>query len=109
MKAIVTCGNRSVGGEDYLPRYAGRCNVEIDSLFLHAHADRFQQRKTAVPFVQVQNAWLDAHGFEGAEASYAEHQLLSDASSCVPAVEARSQLPILRSIGLDIRVEEKQV
>ncbi len=98
-----------MGGEDHFARDARHRDVEPDSLFLHARTNRFQHRKSAVPFVQVKNAWRDAHGFERAEASHAKHQLLPDSRSRVSAVEAGSQLPVVGSIVFHIRIEQEQV
>src|SRR5580692_2515542 len=109
IKAIVTGRDRSMSRENHLPRYARCGGVESDALLLHAHADRFQHRKSAVPFVQVQDARHDAHGFKGAEASDAEHQLLPDSSPRVSAVETRGQLAVVGSIALYIRIEEEKI
>src|SRR5580693_3249455 len=109
IKAIVTGRDRSMSRENHFPRYARCGGVESDALFLHTHADRFQHRKSAVPFVQVQDARHDAHGFKGAEASDAEHQLLPDSSPRVSAVETRGQLAVVGSIALYIRIEEEKI
>ena len=98
-----------MGCENHFPRHARRRDVKPDALFLHAHTDRFQHRKSAVPFVQVKNARRDAHGFKGAEASYAKHQLLPDSSPRISAVETRSQLPVVGSIAFYIRIKKEQV
>src|SRR5580704_18976687 len=109
IKAIMTGRHRGMGGEDYFPRDAWCGGVESDAFFLHAHPDRFEHRKSAVPFIQVQNARHDAHGFKGAEASDAKHHLLPDSSSRVSAIKAGSQLAVVGSVAFDIRIEEEKV
>ena len=88
IEAIMAGGNRRVSGEDHFPRHARHRAFKADALFLHAAADRFQHRKSAVPFVQVKNARRDAHGFERAETADAQQQLLPDSRARVSAVEA---------------------
>ena len=76
---------------------------------LHAVANRFQHGKSAVAFVQVQNAGRDAHGPQGAETSDAQQQFLADADARIAAVQARSQFAVFGMIAFDVRIEQKQI
>ena len=59
----------------------GTACVEAQAFILHAMANRFEHRKSAVSFVQVKNAGRDSHRFQCAEAADAEQQLLADAGA----------------------------
>src|SRR5208283_1777826 len=103
IEAIVTGGHGRMCSEDHFPRHPGNCIVKAYALFLHAHADRLQHRKSAVPFIQVKNSRCNAHGFEGAKSSYTQQQLLADSRPRVSAIKPRSQFPVFGSVALYIR------
>src|SRR6266446_578108 len=98
-EAIVPGGYRGVSGEHHFARDAGHGDVETDAFLLHAGADGLEHGEAAVAFVQVKNARVDAHGFEGAEASDSQKELLADAGARISAIEAGSKFAVLRSIA----------
>src|ERR1700676_2752448 len=107
IEAVMTGGNGSVRGEDDFAGDAGNGGIESDAFFLHAGANRFEDDKAAVTFVQMKHAGTDAHGFEGAETSDTEKQFLADASARVAAVEAGSEGAVVCSVGFHVRIEEE--
>ena len=102
IEAVVARRHRRVRGEHHFARDARHRRVERNALLLHPAANRFQHRESAVPFVQMQHARRDPHGFQRAESANAQQQFLPDAHAPVSAVQARSQLAIFRSIAFDI-------
>ncbi len=86
VEAIVPGGNRRMRGEDHFAGDARNGLVEIQSFFLHASSNRFEHGKSAVPFVQVQHAGRDAHGFQRAESAHAEQQFLANSNAAIAAV-----------------------
>jgi hypothetical protein len=72
IEAIVAGRDRSVSGKNHLARNARYGIVETDSFFFHAKANRFENGKGAVTFVEMENAGSDSHGTKGAEAADAE-------------------------------------
>jgi hypothetical protein len=88
VKAVVAGRHGSVGGENHFPGYPGHGLVKVQSLILHAAANRFQYGKPAVPFVEVKNARGDAHGAESAEASHAEQQFLPDPDARISTIQS---------------------
>ncbi len=69
VKPVVAGRNGCVSGEDHLAGNAGHGFVKAHTLVFHTAADRFQHRKSAVPFVHVKNARGDAHRFQSAKAT----------------------------------------
>src|SRR5258708_23755330 len=100
-EAIMPCRYRGVSGEHHLARDAGHGDVETDAFFLHASADRFEDGEAAVAFVQVKTARVDAHGFEGAEASDSQKELLADAGARISAIEAGREFAGIRRIAFN--------
>ena len=98
-----------MGGEDHFARDAGHGFVKAQAFILHAVANRFQHRESAVPFVQMKNAGRDAHGFQRAEAADAQQQLLPDADAPVSAIQPRSELAVLGSVAFHVGVEQQQI
>src|SRR5882672_2721593 len=82
--------------------------VEIQALLLHAASNRFEDGKTAVPLVQVQNAWRDAHRLQSAETAHTQQQFLAYSKAAITSVEPRCEFPIFRRVSFDIRIEQKQ-
>ena len=109
VEAVMAGGHRRVRREDHFARNARHGLVEIQAFLLHAAANRFEHRKSAVPFVQVQHAGRDAHGLQRAEAADAQQQFLADSNAPIAAVEPRSQFAILRRISFDVRIEQQQI
>ena len=60
--------------------------IETDAFLFHARTDRFQNSKSAMTFVQVQDARAYAHGTKSAISSNAEQQLLPDSHAGIAAV-----------------------
>ena len=109
VEAVVARGNGSVRGKGHFAAHARHRLIEIQALFLHAAANRFEHRKSAVPFVQVQNAGRDSHRFQGAEASTPKQQFLADSNAAIAAIQPRSELAILRRVSFDVRIEQEQI
>ena len=108
-KAVMAGGHRSVGGKTNFARHAGHRLVKAQALLLHTAADGFEHRKAAVPFVQMQDAGSDAHGFQGAKSSHAEQQFLADTDAAVAAVQPGSEFAVFGSVAFDVGVEKQQV
>jgi hypothetical protein len=72
IEAIVAGRDRSVSGENHLTRNARYGVVETDTFLFHAKANRFENGKGAVTFVEMEDAGRDSHGPKGAEAADAE-------------------------------------
>ena len=87
----------------------GSCLVKPDPFFLHALANRLQDGKCAVAFVEMENAGRDSHRGERAEAADAQEHLLPDAQAHVAAIEARRKVAVLGRIALHIRIEQEQI
>src|ERR1700761_5978621 len=94
VKAIVTRRHRGVGGEDDLAGNLTRGAVEIQTFFLHAIANRFQDREATVSLIEVEDAGRNAHGLECTKATDAKEQLLTNAGAGVAAIQARGQFQI---------------
>ena len=83
--------------------------IEANALALHAVTNRFQHGKSAVAFVQMQNAGRDAHGPERAETSDAQQQFLADADARIAAIETRGEFAVFGMIAFNVGVEQKQI
>ena len=79
----------SMRGEHHFARHSRHRRVKRDAFLLHPHANRFQHRKCAVPFVQVKNAGRNSQSFESAQSAHAQQQLLTNADAEVAAVQPR--------------------
>ncbi len=108
-EAIVACGDGGVGGEDDFAGDAAGGLIEVDAFFDHAVANGFEDCEAAVSFVEVKDSGRDAEGFEGAETTDAEEELLTDAGATVAAVETRGELEIFRGVAWDVGVEEVEI
>ena len=86
IEAIVAGGHGSVGRKHHFTGNPRHGLLEADALFIHALANRFEHRKSAMPFVEVQDARSDAEGFQGAQAAHAEQQFLMDADPAIASV-----------------------
>ena len=109
IEAIMAGGHGSVGGEDHFPGNPRHGLLEADALFFHALANRFQDRKSAVPFVQVKNTRGDAKRFQSAQSTHAQKQFLVHANAAIAAVQTRGHLAVFGGIAFHVRVEEKQI
>ena len=109
VKAVVAGRNRRMSGEDHFAGDARHGGVKRQSLFFHAHANRFQHRKSAMPFVQMQHAGRNPQRLERAQSAYAQQQFLADADAEVATIEARGQFAVLRSIALHVGIEQKKI
>src|ERR1700675_1050466 len=78
VEAVVARRHGCVRSEGYFAGDARDGLIEIQALFLHAAANRFEDCKSAMPFVQMKNAGRDAHRAQSTEASHAEQQLLAN-------------------------------
>src|SRR3974390_2238053 len=95
--------------EDDFARHPGNCCLESQTLILHAHANRFEDGKCAVAFVEVKDTGRNSQGFEDAESSDSEQQLLADSNAEIAAIEARGKFAIFRSVALYIGIEQVEV
>src|SRR5215471_12684750 len=95
MEPIVTRRNRSMCRENHLPRHAAHRFVEANTFIVHPVSNRFEHGKCAVPFIQMEDAGSDSQGFQRAEASDAEKELLPNTDASIAAIESGSQVPIL--------------
>src|ERR1700674_2577802 len=109
IEAIMAGGHRSVGREDHFTGNSRHRHVETDALLFHALANRFEDCKSAVSFVQVKNSGSDAERFQSAQAANAEKQFLMHADAAVASVQTRGHLAVLGSIAFHVGVEEKQI
>ncbi len=109
VEAVVAGGHRRVRGKDHFAGNAGHGLIEADALVLHAAANRFQNGKSAVAFVQVQNAGRDAHGSQRAEAADAEQQFLADTDARIAAIQPRGEFAILGRVAFDVGIEQQQI
>ena len=101
-KAIVPRRHWRVRGKHHFPRNAVDCIVEPQAFILHSIANGFEDRKSAVPFVEVKNARRDAHRFQGTKTSHTEQQLLPDSDTRISTIETRRELDVLRGVPLYI-------
>ena len=108
-EAIVARRHRRVRGEHHFARNAVHRFVETQAFILHAIANGFEDRKSAVAFVEVQNARRDAHGFQGAKTSHAEQQFLPDSDARISAIETRRELDVLRGVPFNVRIQKQQI
>ena len=59
-------------------------------------------------FVEVQHARRDIHRRECANAADTQQQFLADADALVPSVQPGRQLPVFRTIPLDVGIEQEE-
>src|SRR5579871_6817462 len=69
VESIVSGGDGSVCGENNLAGDSRYRRVKSDAFVFHAHANRFQHRKGAVTFIQVQNAGSNAQRSQSSESA----------------------------------------
>ena len=108
-ETVVSGWDRRVGSEDNLARDPGHSLLETQPFFLHAAANGFQHRETAVSFVEVQHARRDPHRTKCAVPADAEHQFLTDTDPAIAAIEPRSQFPVFRCIAFHVGVQQQQI
>src|ERR1019366_783933 len=80
-----------------------------DALFFHALANRFEDRKSAMSFVEVKNPRRDTERFQGAQAADTQKQFLMHANPAVAPVQTRGHHAVLRGIAFHVGVEKKQI
>ena len=80
----------------------------IDPFGCHPMAHELNRRKSAVAFVEVQDAGRNAQRSQRPDAAHAEQQFLANTDTLVTTVEARGQLAIFGLIAVHVRVEQKQ-
>ena len=107
VKPVMSGRNGSVRGEGHFARNPGHRLMEVDALFLHAAANGLQHREPAVPFIEVQDARSDPHGFQCAETSHAQQQLLADANPSIAAIEPRRKFAIFRRVSFHVRIQQQ--
>src|SRR5579862_3073580 len=95
VESVVARRDRRMGGKHDFPGHPRYRLIEAQAFFFHPAAYRFEHRKSAVSFIQVQNSRRDSHRSQGAEASYPEQQFLANSNAAVAAVKARRKLPVL--------------
>jgi len=83
--------------------------AKIGAALLHAQARVFERGERAVPFVEVEDAWSNAHGLQRAEATDAQEELLADTGTCIAAVEARTEVQVFGCIARDFGVEQEKI
>src|ERR1700730_10288455 len=108
-KTVVTGRYGRMCGEHHLTRYAGSRAFEIQALILHAVANRLQNCKCAVSFIQVQDPGSHPHCTQRVETSYTQQQFLPDPGAPISSVEPRSQLPVLGRISFNVRIEKQKI
>ncbi len=67
-----------------------------------------ERGERAVPLVEVKDARRDAQRRERADSANAKEQLLANAHALVATVQACGQLPILRLVAVDVRIEQEE-
>src|SRR5437868_12500416 len=88
IEAVVTRGDGSMSGKHHFTGNPSHGLIEAETFFLHPAANRFQHRKPTMAFVQVQDPWSDAHGFEGTEPTDSKQQFLADSNARVSSIQA---------------------
>ena len=109
IETIVAGGHWSVGGEDHFAGNPRHRLVEADAFLFHPLANRFEDGKSAVPFVEVKNSRRDAERFQSAQAAHAEQQFLMHAHPAVAPIQPRCHLAVFRGIALHVGVEQKHI
>src|SRR4029077_19016819 len=107
VEAVVTRGNRRMGRKHDFARNTGNGTVKIETFLLHAVSNRFKDRKSAVPFVQMENAGGDAHRLQCAESAHTQKQFLTDSKAGIASIKARCEFPIFRRVSFDVRIQQK--
>src|SRR5262249_34510099 len=102
MESIMTGGHRRMSGENNFPRDPSDGFLKTDAFVLHPRANRFQQYKPAVPFVQMENTRSDPHRSEGTEGSNTKQEVLANSNTHIAAVQTRCQVTILRRIACNV-------
>jgi hypothetical protein len=97
-----------VGRKHHLCRGDPSSDREVDVVSSGDRGDLGQRRERSVTLVQVQHTRLGADERQGVDPSDAQDELLLDPRLEVAAVEARGDLPIPRSVLLDVGVEQVQ-
>ena len=108
-KTVVTCRHGSVRGEHDFTRDASGRAVKIQALVLHAMSNGLQNRKDAMPLIQVQDSGSEPHRTQSTISPHAQQQFLTDSRTPVSTVEPRGQLAVLGSISFDIGIEKKKI
>ena len=105
---IVAGRHRRMRREDDLRRDAADAFLGPDALGDHAVADEFERSKRAVAFVEMRDRRRDAQHSQRAHAADAEQEFLANPHPVVAAIEAGGELPILRTVALDVGIEQQQ-
>src|SRR5262245_10568129 len=92
VESIMAGGHRRMSRKNNLTRDSSDGLLKTDAFIVHTRSNRFKHRKRAVPFVQVQNTRSDPDRSQGAEASNAKKQFLTNSNTPVTAVETRCQI-----------------
>src|SRR5437588_186181 len=108
-KPIVTRRHRSMRRKDNFARNARSRTIEIQPLILHAVSNRLQNRKAAMPFVQVQDPRRNSHRPQSAKSSYAQQQFLADSGAAISPVQTRSQFAVLGGISFHVGIEQEKI
>src|SRR5262249_39402228 len=89
VKSIMSRRHGCVRSEHNLLRNARHSLIKTQPLVFHTRTNCLQNRKTAMPFVQMQHAGRDTHGTECAETSNAKEQFLPNSNASIAAVQSR--------------------
>src|SRR4051812_831879 len=109
IEAIMSCGYGSVRGEYDFPGDPRNRGIEGDAFVFHAHADRFQHRKSAVAFVEMKDAGRNAESLQSPQSAHTKEQFLANTDTQIAAIQAGCKFAVLRSVAFDIGVEQQQV
>src|SRR5581483_8579172 len=101
-ESVMAGGHRRMRREYNLARDMGKCLLKGDALLFHTAANRFEHCKSAMPFVQMQNARRDPHRLERAKSADAQQQFLPDPHAPIAAIQARSELAVFRSVPIHV-------
>src|SRR5437899_11584270 len=96
---VVTCRHGSVRGEHDFTRDARGRALKIQALVLHAMSNGLQNRKDAMPLIQVQDSWSEPHRTHSTISPHAQQQFLTDPRTPVYIVEPRGHLAFHGSIS----------
>ena len=106
MEPIDAGRNRSMRGENIPGRGCLAGLSEGELVLLHEQPNALQGQKGGMPLVHVADSGPQAHGFQRADATDAQQDLLLDSQLVVTAIELVRDIPILRPVGIDIGIQQ---
>src|SRR6185312_3332989 len=109
MEAIMTSRYRSMSGKYNFARDARRGVVEVQAFIVHAAGNGFEERESAVTFIQVQNTGCDSHCAQRTESTYTKHKFLANSGTAITAIKTRRYLAVFRCVAFYIRIQKQKL